>query len=527
MHRAALGRVITGFLLVGVVLGGMVSPGRAQIPSESDVHVDYGVLAYDAKRYNEALLAFQDALRLNPENVNALYYTGLTYLALDQYPPAQAALEQAHKLAPSDLDVAFQLGVAYFLQQKFDQAEPLFQQVYARQPKRPNVGYYLGILEYRQQAYREALRFFQANVPSDENFSQLTRFYTGLALSALGLADQARAEIEEAVRLQPISPLTGPADRLREVLGAAAKGERNFHVDAKLSFFYDDNVPVNPDVSSDPSAQIAREKKHRSTGELGFLRLEYLPLRTLDWEATLAYAVLQTINNDVAHFNVQNHTGTASLSYKTSIRRMPTVTGLTYQYDYISLDDRNFVSRHTVAPFLTLAWDARHLTQGQLRFQDKDFMHEKTLVSPEDDRDARNYMAGITHFLRFAGDQHFIKMGYQIDWEEAQGSNWTYLGHRFLVGGQYTLPWGGIRLRYDFDAHLRDYRNRHTFLPTGIITPTVHRSDKDMNHQFSVSKDLPWNLTLSLEYLLNMNVSNLALFDYTRNVVSLSMSWRY
>ncbi len=527
MKRAGYRGLIAGLLLLGGLLGGMPHLTWAQLPTESDVYVDRGILAYDAKQYGDALQSFQEALRLAPDNINALYYTGLTYMALQQYGAAQAVLEQAQKLAPKDLDVAFQLAVAYFLQQQYDKAEPLFRQVYASQPQRPNLGYYLGLIEYRKQDYRGALQFFRANVPSDENFAQLTKFYAGLSLSALGLAGQARSEIEEAIRLQPASPLTAAAERFRDVLGPAVRAERNFHVDAKVSFFYDDNVAVIPSKSTDPVAEVARNAPHRTTGELGYVRFEYQPLRTPDWEGTIAYSLLQTLNNDVSHFNTQNHTGTAALTYKTSLRNMPTVGGLTFVYDYISLDDRNFLNRYTVSPFMTLVWDAMNLSQGQFRFQLKDFMHEKTLVAPSDDRDAFNYMAGLIHFFRFQADQHYIKLGYQIDWEDAQGSNWTYLGHRFLVGGQYTLPWGDIRLRYDLDAHLRDYRNPHTFLPGGCAPCTTHRSDKELTHVFSASKDLPGNITLSLEYLLDMNISNLALYDYTRNVVSFSVSWRY
>ena len=532
MKRTGFQKVIAVLVVAGGLWAAALAPARAQLPSESDVYVDRGILAYDARQYSEALQAFQEALRLNPDNVNALYYTALTYLALEQYSAAQSGLEQAQKLAPTDLDVAFQLGVTYFTQQQFDKAEPLFRQVFASQPQRQNVGYYLGFLEYRKQAYREAVRSFRANVPSDENFAQLARFYAGLSLTALGMAGEARAEIEEALRLQPASPLTAAAERFREVLGPAVKLERNFHVDAKVGFYYDDNVAVIPNVSNDPAAELARNAPHRSLGELGYVRFEYTPLRTLDWEGSIAYSLLQTVNNDVSHFNTQNHSGAGALAYKTSIRNMPTVGGLTFVYDYIMLDDRNFLNRYTVAPFMTLVWDAMNVSQGQLRFQAKDFMHEKTLPlingerGTSENRDALNYMVGFMHFFRFQADRHFIRLGYQFDYEAAKGNNWSYLGHRFLVGGQYTLPWWGIRLRYDLDAHLRDYRYLNTIYPVGCA-PCIHRSDKELTHLFSISKDLPWNVTLSLEYLRDQNISNLAVYDYTRNVISLNASWRY
>jgi hypothetical protein len=496
------------------------------MPTESDVYVDRGILAYDSKQYTEALQAFQEALRLNPDNVNALFYAGLTYMALEQYEPAQAALEHAQKLAPTDVDVAFQLGVTYFLQQQYDKAEAVFRRVYVSQPQHQNLGYYLGFIEYRKQKYREALRFFQANVPSDDNFAQLTRFYSGLSLSALGLAGQARAQIEEALRLQPASPLVAPAERFADVLGPAVKAERKFHVDVKTGFFYDDNVAVIPHRSGEIVAEAARDTPHRSTGELGYVRFQYTPLKTPDWEASLATSLLQTVNNDASAFNTFNPSTDAALAYKTTIRNMPTVGGLTIAYDYYMLHDRNYLNRYTVAPFMTLVWDAMNLSQGQLRFQNKDFMNQKDLITTADNRDALNYMAGLVHFFRFQADRHYIKLGYQFDWEAAQGNNWSYLGNRFLVGGQYTLPWWDIRFRYDLDAHIRGYSHLHNYLP--VASPeTIHRADWELTQQCSLSKDLPWNITLSLEYLFDRNYSNLDVYDYIRNVVSFNVSWRY
>jgi hypothetical protein len=229
------------------------------------------------------------------------------------------------------------------------------------------------------------------------------------------------------------------------------------------------------------------------------VRFEYVPLRTPDWEGSLSYGLLQTLNNDVSDFNIQNHTLAGSLSYKTSLRGMPAVASAIYQYDYVALDDRTFVSRHTLAPAGTLVWDAMHLTQAQGRLQFKDFLHERGLIDRADRRDAFNYLFGATHYLRFQADRHYVRGGYQFDWEDAEGGNWDYLGHRFLAGGQYTAPWD-LRLRYDFDIHVRDYRKLHSFLPTGITAPAIHRIDRDMSHLFSVSKDLPHNLTVAVEY---------------------------
>jgi Tfp pilus assembly protein PilF len=528
MNRLEHAKRILGLFAGVVLLAATAAPTRAQLPTESDVYVDRGIVAYDNKQFTEALEAFQEALRLNPDNLNALYYAGLTYMALEQYGPAQAVLEQAQKLAPTDTDVAFQLGVAYFLQQQYDRAEAPFRQVYASQPRHPNLGYYLGFIEYRKQNYREALRFFQTNVPSDDNFAQLSRFYAGLSLTALGLAGQARDQIEEALRLQPSSPLTAPAERFREVLGPAVQAERSFHVDLKFGAYYDTNVAVVPGPSGDIVASAARNAPHESPGELGFVRLEYTPLRTPDWEASLAPSYLHTWNNNVAGFNVSALDIPVTLAYKTSLGNLPTIAGLNLVYDYFALSGSNYLNEYSVIPFMTLAWNAMNLTQVQFMFQAQDFMNQKNLITTADNRDGFDYLAGVTHFFRFQGDKHFIKLGYQIDWFAAQGNNWTYLGNRFLVGFQYTLPrWGwDIRIRDDFNAYLINYQFTNDYLPV-TCAPCIHRNDQQFNNLLSVSKDLPYNITLSLEYLYTRNISNLAVYDYSRNVVSLNASWRY
>lgn len=511
---------------VGWLLLGGLGAAWGQVPSESDVFVDRGILAYDARQYREALQAFQEALRLHPENVNALYYAGLALMGLEQPAAALESLEQAAALAPADLDVAFQVGVAAFNLQRYEQAEAAFRRVQVGQPRRPNLGYYLGFLEYRRQNYREALRLFRANVASDEQFGQLNRFYAGLTLSALGFAGQARAEIEQAIRLQPVSPLTGPAERFREVLGTAAKAQRNYRLNVKAGFFYDDNVAAIPRRNDDLLATAARDQKHRSTGELLYARFEYQPFKAVDWETSLSYGLLQNLYNDLVGFNTQTHSLAATASYKTALFERPTTLGLAALYDYGRLDDRDYYNRYTLAPSATFVWSANHVTQAAAALVAKDYMHEKRLITSSDSRDAVNTLIGLTHFIQSQGGDHYLKFGYQLDYEAAQGNNWSYLGNRFVAGFGLTLPWE-LKFRYDFDVHFRGYTHKHTFLPVGIASPTTRREDVDMYHTAALWREFPGNLTAALEYLRNADESNFPIYDYVRNVVTLSLSWRY
>ena len=50
---------------------------EAQALPEATIYVDRAVIAYEEKRYDEALQELQESFRLDPENVDALYYQGL------------------------------------------------------------------------------------------------------------------------------------------------------------------------------------------------------------------------------------------------------------------------------------------------------------------------------------------------------------------------------------------------------------------------------------------------------------------
>src|SRR6185295_6174498 len=113
--------------------------------------------------------------------------------------------------------------------------------------------------------------------------------------------------------------------------------------------------------------------------------------------------------------------------------------------------------RTTVTLFGILVANPRHLSQAFFRFQDKAFRKSDLVPVREELRDAQNYALGLTHFVRFEEDRHYLKLGYQFDRDDTVGRNYTYVGHRIVAGGQYTLPWQSLRLRYDLDVHTRVY----------------------------------------------------------------------
>ena len=532
MTRARGGRRATLAALV-VLAACLVAPlPLLAQPADVDVYVAEAILAVDDKQWDKALELLRRALELQPDHVEALYYSGVAYMGKQQPGAAIPFLQRARQRAPADPSIAFQLGLAHVVLEQYDRAEPLLEEAFARQPELDSLGYYVGFLRYRKGRYQDALQAFRASRTSDPAIADLTRFYTGLSLQRLGLPAQAEAELSQIGQLRPASPLTAPAERLKSAIAAARATVRRFRAQVRAGIFYDDNAAADPDAkSSDPIVSAARRRDNReTTGELLAVTLEYDWLRQETWFGTAGFSFVGTHNNRLPDFDIQDYSGVLRVGRSFGLAGVLMQAGATYGYDYLVLDNDEFVQRHAGSTYLAVAESTRHLTTFQARLEVKEYSEPPHLPA-EEAVDAVNYLVGAVHFLRFDRDRHFLKFGYQFDIDDTLGSNYAYHGHRFLAGGQYTLPWNDIRLSYDFDLHYRDYRHANTLLPLRR-QGTRERSDLEYTQTARIEVPLPWFTSdqaffVTGEYTGKIAESNLSVFEYHRNYVSIYFTWQY
>ncbi len=524
MRPRAVRAWLPGAVLLLAVVGW--GQGAAAQGTEADVFVAEGVLALEDKKYEEALGHFRLALEREADHIEALYYSGVAKMA--QGKPAEAVpfLEQARRKSATDASVAFQLGLAYLGLNQYDPAGPLLEEVFEKEPTLDSLGYYVGFLRHQKGRYQEALRAFRAGRTTDPDIAQLTRFYTGLALGQLGLPAQAAAEVEQALRLRPASPLTGPAERLRDTFRAATQREQRLRVDATLGSFFDGNATVRPNgKKEDTTVHDLRRPRHDTTGESFSLQLEYDWFKSGPWVSTASYSFLTTYNNDLPALNLVDHLGTLGLTRQDTLFDMPLEASTKYAYDFMVLDDDEFIQRHSLSLSGTLTESAIHLTTLQLRGEVKEYSEVRPLARQEF-QDGVNGMLGGVHVFRFEQERHNVKVGYEIDLENTRGRNFDYLGHRLLAGGLYTLPWHDIRLSYDYYVHIRDYRNKHSSLP--VDSPDRRkRSDTEHGHAIRLAVPLPRDFTLSADVQITRSRSNIPVYGYDREVFTLSLGWQY
>mgnify|MGYP001562909048 FL=1 len=547
-----MGRVRRSLLVALVLLGWALPvtfpPGAAAQPRSTEpvgVYIDRGILEYDDKKYAEALKNFLEALQIDPENAEVRYFVGIAYLALDQADQAITHLEKARQLDPADLDIAFNLGVAHFTKEEYDRAQPHFLFVHGKEPRRDNLGYYLGFIHFQRKEYEKALAYFQENVSSDVRFQQQNRFYTGLTKHHLGRDEEATRDLEEAVKLRPDAPLGRTAKLFAEAV-APRPVPRRYRVELRGGVSYDDNATLAP---TRPVLGL-RTQPRRSAAEIALLRLEYDLIQTQPDTLTASYQIFSNYYNSLQNLDVLNHTWGADYVHRGRLGTLPAWYGAQYSYDYVELDGAVFLSRHMGTASLTLFENDSNFTQFQYRFQDKDFRSANTLDLRKESRDGQNHLLGATHIL-FLGAPlgpvlpgrkpfltlDFLRFGFQFDVDDTVGADYRYFGEKASAGFQVTGPWD-VRFQAGYDFQFRDYPNKNALAAelnkqaregSSVQGAPFNVMRRDSDHTFtaSLSRDFPYGFTASLEFFKEWNSSTFSLFDFDRNVVTLSVGWKY
>ena len=516
--------------------------------ADSEVLVARGVMAYNEQRYEDALRLLSRSNGLNPDDARGLYYLGLTQLALKNPNEAVTALETARHLQPSDPTIGYQLGVAYFTAGQYDEATPLLEEAYQANPSSENLGYYVGLSRYRQKEYEQAVKAFNSTKTTDPHVQQLTTFYRGLSLGVLGLSDEASAELRQLEQTDAGLPFSGPAMQIQQAIAARRTTDAAKRLTLQISIggFYSDNVAVNPrnDTTPDPPTNTLlrdlRRRKTTSPGLLGSFVSNYAFYRDGPFEATVNYAFLQTLNlnDNLDEFNIQSHLPGVSGFYRGLVGNVPFQIGAQYTYNYIFLKDAGFTSAHS--PTLTVSLvphsfsvpglgTVGNLTSGIARWQKKEFFREPANTDfrfTSEQRDAYNNLLGIVHAFRFAQDKHILRVGYQYDNESAEGSAFSYRGHRFQAGVQSTLPFVGLIFRYDYDRHRRDYKNTQSLFrdEDGQLSK---RDDTQQTHTAQLIYPFGEHWSVTAQYQHVFNKSDVPLYDYKQNVFTGLVTWTY
>jgi tetratricopeptide (TPR) repeat protein len=107
-------------------------------PTDAASRVQLGDLYFDAERYDEARRWYEDALRVEPRNVNASTDLGIAYYYSNQPDKALAQFEKSLAIDPKHTKTLLNIGIVRaFGKQDLDGAEKAWQRVLEVAPESP------------------------------------------------------------------------------------------------------------------------------------------------------------------------------------------------------------------------------------------------------------------------------------------------------------------------------------------------------------------------------------------------------
>jgi Flp pilus assembly protein TadD len=170
-------------------------------PRLEGIDFNLGLASYKAEQYVEAVLPFEDELKVHPENLAAKQLLGLSYFMTDNFPRATALLTEVVAAKPNETALYFPLALSLINEKKTDAANQLIQQMVA-QGSSPQLHILLGRAAYDQGDSTKALEELRTAISLD-NKVLLAHFYSGIVYLKLGKFEEARKEFEAELSLNP------------------------------------------------------------------------------------------------------------------------------------------------------------------------------------------------------------------------------------------------------------------------------------------------------------------------------------
>ncbi len=171
-------------------------------PNNASAYNGKGDVLYELQIYQEALNAFEQAIRLNLTYAEAHRNRGHTLSVLGHYQEALAAFEPAIRLNPSDASAYHGKGNALSTLKRYQEALVAYEQAIRLNPSDANM--YLGksTTLFSLSRYNEALAACSQAIRLDPNNANV---YTnkGTTLFSLSRYNEALAAYEQAIRLNP------------------------------------------------------------------------------------------------------------------------------------------------------------------------------------------------------------------------------------------------------------------------------------------------------------------------------------
>jgi serine/threonine protein kinase len=171
-------------------------------PKDASVHFLLGATKQKLMRNQEALVAYQQAVELDPKLDKAWQQIGFILRDRMDYQSAEAAFLRASSIDPSSGATLQGLAETYMIMQDYDKALSAYGKLLQIEPNNESAHYNLGLIHLGKKDYPGAKQAFLNTIEINPNYSEAHN-NLGLVYLHEGEVDLSILENERAVALKP------------------------------------------------------------------------------------------------------------------------------------------------------------------------------------------------------------------------------------------------------------------------------------------------------------------------------------
>lgn len=398
---------------------------------------------------------------------------GILFLDQKEYPKATEELEAAIKDKPEDPLANLYLGVAYCNTGKEQEGEALLKKALKLDPGSARANYELGLYYYRRGLNEEARDFFES-------------------VQGAGPGE--------------LSELAGR--HIKEIDSRKPK-VRNWEASITTGIQYDSNVVLEP-TGGPVQGGITNKTDWRA---IVYLEGKYAFKVRENLSIVPTYTFYQSMQRVLDDFNVQQHLPGVYIDFN-PIKNINLRTY--YTFEYTTVDYRTYIISHSIQPVMTISEGKGYYTQLRYRYQWRNFNDTK-LFPTNTERNGFNSLLGVTQYIPLHRAV-LLSLGYAYDKDMTEEDYWHYNGNAGEVGVRADFGRGWTA---DFTGlyYCKGYKGRD---------PATEKRRRDITHTYStnLTKRINTHWDITAGWMYEVNDSNIKVFDYERQIVSLMVRFR-
>ncbi len=476
-----------------------------------------GVSQFKQENYEEALVIFHKAYKLNPDSSALSYFIGLTYRNMELYQKSVPFLEKATILTPHIKEAVPELIDSYYQIHKFNKAMKFITLAEKNKIFPDRINFLKGLVLFKLNRLDESLKAFQKAKKLNPTLSQSVDFQIAAIYIKKNMKKEAISKLKSVVTANPGSDLAAFSRDYINLLSKKIKLERVWHVNVSLMFKYDSNVILKPSSS----IQGINISDKEDTGMTTAASLGYTAPFSFKtpFMLNIRYTFFADNYFSIQSHDVTSHSVTVTPGY--SFGKATFTVPVSYAYTWVH--EKSYLEQIAVSPVLRFLLTENQY--GEVGGGYKKNNYRAKTFSKQSNRDSNYYYGYIGYMYLFKKQKGILNLKFNIAKDDTDGSYWRTTNYTFSANLLYPLS-ECLNLQAGLSLERDNYDKSQPSIGSAPGT-TRTRKDNIITPTIGLTYNITDNFNILLQYQHTRDDSNIPVYDYKRDVIMTGMEYKW